>query len=764
MKFRSISSRIILSVVPVVALFTLVYVVMIYSAMGRQIDVQINERMLENLRAAKLSINAELYANADVARHLAIYAETASLASIEAGELNQFLLKAISGNKNTVGGGIWFEPHSLYPERQYFGPYVYVKDGEAFLVSEYSNEVDYHHEPWYINGKRSAGEIVWSNVYYDPVADVTMVTATMPFYGRDGKFLGVTTADMALTNIKNISSSIVVGETGKAFILGANGEFISFLDESRSIGNLVTMDSNSELAALGKKVLLSTSGSSGLFWEGKKFLAFFDFISESTWHVVAMIENQELGESINELVIPLAVVAVGGLLIIIASIILVTRSLTRVADKVNRFAIKAASGDLSERIVITEHDEFGTMEETLNAMMNNMAEISDQSRKMLADAQAANRAKTDFLSNMSHEMRTPMNAILGMVNIAQQTEDTGRIQTCLDKISYASKSLLMLINDVLDMAKIEANKIEMEIQRFSLRVVLEGITDIFTYKAEEKHLVLSTKVDSAIPEHLWSDAFRYSQIVTNMLGNAMKFTPDGGTIEIIADLTEKTETTVTIQTSVKDSGIGISPEAEAKLFRSFEQADSSISRKYGGTGLGLSISKRLAELLGGTIWFKRNEDKGSSFIFTIVAETSGKEESVKSTRPEHEKRSFKGKRLLLVEDVEINREIVTAFLEPTEISIDYAENGLIACKKFADNPDRYDLIFMDIQMPEMDGLTATRKIRGMESGRHIPIVAMSANAFKEDIDACISAGMDRHLAKPLDPTDLLELLNLVLEK
>ena len=764
MKFRSISSRIILSVVPLVTLFTLVYVFTIYTTMNRQIDVQINQRMSESLRAAKLSINAELYANADVARHLAIYAETASLASIEGGELNTFLLRAISGNKNTVGGGIWFEPHSLYPDKRYFASYVYVKDGTFHLVSEYANEVDYHNEAWYINGRNSDGGIVWSDVYYDPVADVTMITATMPFYDKQGKFLGVTTADMALTNIKKISSSITVGKTGKAFILGANGEFISFLDDSRSIENLITLDRNDALANLGKKVLVARSGSSEIVWNGKEYLAFFDFIGHTTWHVVATIEEDELGQSTKERVIPLAVVPFVGLIIIFFSILLVTRTLTRVADKVNRFAIQAASGDLSDRIDITEYDEFGIMEEKLNTMMDNMAEMNAQSRTMLAEAQAANRAKTDFLSNMSHEMRTPMNAIIGMVQIAQQTKDVSRIAYCLEKINYASKSLLIIINDVLDMAKIEANKIELEIRHFSLRTVLEGLMDVFRARAEEKQLALFLHMDKNIPAHLWSDGFRYSQIVTNLLGNAIKFTPEGGTIEVLVEMVENNASAVTLQTTIKDSGIGVSPESAAKLFRSFEQADSSISRKYGGTGLGLAISKRLAELLGGTIWYKNNQDEGCSFLFTIVASTSGEEAKKLDDELESGDFNFIGKHILLVEDVEINREIVAALLETTEITIDNAENGVIACEMFAANPNRYDLIFMDIQMPEMDGLTATRKIREMEKDTRVPIIAMSANAFKDDIEACLLAGMDEHIAKPLDTTKLMELLESVLGK
>lgn len=225
MKFKSIVSRIILSVIPVVAIFTFLSVAMIYDTMNKQVDAQFNERMAESLGSARLSIYTELMMNANIAASLAIYAETCDLAAIESGQLAQFLLKTIPSNKNTVGGGIWFEPFALYADKRYFGPYVYVKDGKAIYASEYGAEVDFHEEEWYHNGKNSAGGIVWSDVYYDPVADVTMITASMPFYDNTGEFLGVTTADMALTDIRAISSNIKVGKTGAAFILGAKGEF-----------------------------------------------------------------------------------------------------------------------------------------------------------------------------------------------------------------------------------------------------------------------------------------------------------------------------------------------------------------------------------------------------------------------------------------------------------------------------------------------------------------------------------------------------------
>jgi len=757
MKFKSIASRVILSVVPLVALFTFLYLVMIYKTMNTQIDTQFNERILESLGTAKLSIDTELTVNSDIAKSLSIYTETTSIVSIEKGELRQFLTKSIFTSKNTVGGGIWFEPFRLHADMRYFGPYVYMDNGEAVWAPGYASEVDYHTQAWYENGKLSKGETAWSDVYYDPVAQVTMITASVPFRARDGSFLGVATADMALTAIKAISSAISVGKTGAAFILGANGEFISFLDDSRTLDMRITEDPNPELASLGKQALATPNGSASITWNGTPHRAFFATIEKTGWHLVAMIETAEMGELANDQIIPLAVVPIAGLLLITLCITLVTRNLKKVADKVNRFADRAASGDLGDRIEITEQDEFGIMEDRLNKMMDNMAEMTERSEKMLEMAQAANKAKTEFLSNMSHEMRTPMNAIIGMVQIAQQTGDHGKIRDCLDKINYASKNLLELINDVLDMAKIEANKIELNIARFSIAKVFDNIAKVFWVRAEEKNISLAMTIDEAVPPAVWSDGFRYSQVVTNLISNAVKFTPNGGRVSVVAELLNRTQTVVVIQTTVRDTGIGISPDSADKLFRSFEQADSSISRKYGGTGLGLSISKSLVELMGGTIWCKPNDDCGSSFIFTITAEVSGAvDDAVEEAVPEHY--DFNGKCVLLAEDVAINREIVAAFLEDTGMAIDSAENGLEACEKFAANPGKYDLIIMDIQMPEMDGLAATQKIRQMENGALVPIIAMSANAFMEDIEASLKAGMSGHVSKPVDQRVLLKTL------
>jgi len=519
-------------------------------------------------------------------------------------------------------------------------------------------------------------------------------------------------------------------------------------------------------------------------------------------------------------------------------------------------------------------------------------------------AEVVSKAKTEFLSRMSHEIRTPMNAIIGMTSIAQESDDPERKEYCLDKISSASNHLLGVINDILDMSKIEANKFEISTAEFDFEKMLMNITNMVGFRMEEKDHVFEVNYDPAIPPYIISDEQRISQVVVNLLSNAVKFTPERGTISLDIRRTAVDNKEMTLKFTVSDTGIGISPEQQSKLFGSFEQADGSISRRFGGTGLGLAISKRIVELMGGHIGIESEIDIGTRVIFDIVvSEGSPKEltsiskkidrESLRilvvddssATREyflhlmarlgiscdvaksgaealemleiatdngkpynfffidwimpeldgiklvtilkermhteaviimisaahwskieseatvvgidgfvpkplfpsalvdcingrlgtitdEDRKMSadknhfdFSGYNLLLVEDVEINREIVMALLEDTGIKIDVAENGVEAVEMFSADSDKYNLVFMDVHMPIMDGYEATQKIRACThaAANQIPIIAMTANAFKEDIDRCKASGMNDHVSKPIDRNVMLDKMQIWLK-
>jgi signal transduction histidine kinase/peptidoglycan/xylan/chitin deacetylase (PgdA/CDA1 family) len=373
----------------------------------------------------------------------------------------------------------------------------------------------------------------------------------------------------------------------------------------------------------------------------------------------------------------------------------------------------------------------------------------------LRRANDASLAKSMFLSSMSHEIRTPMNAIIGMTSLALKTDDTARIKRYLEKTEEAGHRLMSLINDVLDMSKIESGKLHISESAFDYEKMIDTAVNVIADTALEKRIEVKTLYNKPVERFMLADELRVSQVIVNLLSNAVKFTRDCGTITLSSEFIDENR----LRVSCTDTGIGISEEAMEKLFRSFEQADKSITRKYGGTGLGLAISKQIVELMGGQIFAQSINGKGSCFTFEIpirwggeIRTASGEINSL-ANKSAAEK-VLDGKHILLVEDIDVNRMIVTMLLEEYGCIIDEAENGQIALDMAQENP--YDLVLMDMQMPVMDGLTATRELRRL--GLTIPIIAMTANAFKEDAEACIAAGMNAHVAKPIDSEAFMALL------
>ena len=519
----------------------------------------------------------------------------------------------------------------------------------------------------------------------------------------------------------------------------------------------------------------------------------------------------------------------------------------------------------------------------------------DLERQTIA-AQEANKAKSEFLANMSHEIRTPMNAIIGMTNIGMIAGNLERKDYSLTKIDEASKHLLRIINDILDMSKIEAGKFDLSLMEFNFEKMLQRVVNVVSHRIEEKNQKFTIYIDREIPNVLVGDDQRLAQVITNLLGNAVKFTPEYGFINVNTYFRGEEGDVCTIEISVSDTGIGIDADQLAALFQPFHQAESHTSRKYGGTGLGLTISKNIIDMMGGQIVVNSDLGKGSTFSFTVrmkrgesrehkahekgvswdklrilviddddyilrdikgivekigaLCDTASNSNEalmliaqngdydiyfidwrmpglsgieltkiIKQNKPGHNKLivitapstelnaiaweavdagadnllqkplfpsaivdivnqflgvegvkmvkpylntagMFAGRRIILAEDVEINREIVVALLDPTQLEIDCAINGAEAVRLFSRAPDRYDAIFMDLQMPEMDGYEATRRIRALDipQASEIPIIAMTANVFREDIEKCMEAGMNGHVGKPLDIEEVLNSL------
>jgi len=746
--------------------------------------------------------------------------------------------------KNKTDG---FVLDGLYGHFNIFGNVYFTTSTDWVVTPDY----DATTRPWYIAGVKANGEVAFSPVYFNVRFQDFVVTVARQIFDDYGNQLAVIALNVPLYNITNVVVKTRLSPGGYGFLMDEN--FVLITHKNQEIIGKSFKEVNSDFAAISEDL------KQGSYVPAFETVNYQDNVSivnckklENGWYLGITTIKNEYYMQLKEMAL---IIIILGTVLSAALILILIR-------------IDAA--------------------------------------KNKSDSES--RHKSAFLANMSHEIRTPMNTIIGMTTIGKKASDSDRKDYCLTKIENASNHLLGVINDILDMSKIEAFKFELSETEFDFEKMLHRVVNVVNFRIDEKHQKFSVHIDRSIPRNFIGDDQRIAQVITNLLGNAVKFTPEGGAITLMARLAGQGNDLCTLQISVSDTGIGISQEQQAKLFQSFKQAESSTTRKYGGTGLGLAISKSIVEMMGGTIWIESELGKGSTFSFTIQLKRSANEKqkllspdinlgnvrimavdddpdilsyfleiaqsfgikcdtaksgeealelinkkdgyniyfidwrmpSMDGIQLAHEIRSrrhensivtmisaaewidvaedakaagvdkflskplfpstvaeiinecfgvderqiekakaadtenvFAGRRLLLVEDIEINREIVQTLLEPTKLKIDCAENGAEAVRMFAESPDKYDIIFMDIQMPVMDGYDATQRIRALEAEkvtasqnstvRRVPIIAMTANVFKEDIDKCLEAGMDSHVGKPLDFEEVMTRLHLFLD-
>jgi len=647
--------------------------------------------------------------------------------------------------------------------------------------------------PWYVAGEHAEGP-VWSDIYRHFALEDLAITAVQPLRRDDGTLVGVLGVDLPLSKINEFLRKLKVGAEGQIFILDGDGRIVadSTIDRSFDVRKGVFQrisgveSQNSAIRRAAEKLELGGSGDSNDSSfivdspEGPQYVRTLPFRSFGLdWRVAVVIPEEEFIAPVRRMMRSALVITLIALLVALGAGVWTSRWICRPLAELVNSARAIACGEWKTPVVLDRADEVGELSRSFSAMAvqlsdafsgleekvrsrteeleqknRELAEAKIASEILAEEAKAASRAKSAFLASMSHEIRTPMNAVLGLTDLVLATPLSEEQREYLSLAQSSAESLLGLLDDILDLAKIEAGKMSLEQQPFLLRPLVDQVVALLQPKARKKGLSLTASVERDLPDTFVGDSLRIRQILLNLAGNAVKFTSEGS-VAIEVSVIGKEADRYLLECAVTDTGPGIAPENTELLFNDFTQLDASPTRRYGGTGLGLSISRDFALLMSGDITVESCVGRGSTFRFRLpLSPYSG--EVGEDTSPAEVPFFFKPGRILLVEDNEVNTRMASAMLKKTGLAVHHASNGQEAVDLW--RKECFDMILMDCEMPVMDGFEAARIIRSEEGAGSVPIVALTAYAMKGDRERCLEAGMTDYLPKPIRARSLYAML------
>ncbi|PKF50997.1 hybrid sensor histidine kinase/response regulator [Enterovibrio nigricans] len=709
-----------------------------------------------------------------------------------------------------ASGGFWPEPHIYTSGKSKASVFIaFNEDGSYQRIDDYNSDIarPYHIEEWYAPTRFVRGAAYWSRAYIDPYTKESMVTCSVPII-KEGDFYGVVTIDVRLAKLQAFLSRSGEKLGGYLAMFDRGGRLMSYPNSvappdkeqlptvleiagndsrfselalvisSAMQGERLALQRNANIQDLAEQIVTATpdinfgyalsiaaelNPDKGVFQDTEKLfihqlerdpvlneptLVLARLLPGTNWMLIGALPERLLKVEAttlkNDLFFAMSLVA---LLLVGATYLAIHFHIVRPMARVRHALIAQGSEGPYSPINYDEKDELGMLVQEFNQLSANLVETRER-------AVEAARAKQLFLANISHEIRTPMNGILGATSLMQDEGMSGKQAEYLSVIAHSSRGLMSLINNILDFSKMESNHLKLEEAPFDLQEVGRYVRDLMLPTIQNKpQLAFDFHYDKDCPHRFIGDAHRIEQVVLNLVSNALKFT-DTGLVNLRVGINRQQERYAGVVISVVDTGVGIAPDKFDVIFDEFQQADTSTTRQFGGSGLGLAITKQLVELMGGEIFISSEVGRGSQFDVTLPLqiEEHSSDEKGREMLKEHAD-AFKGKHCLLVEDNAINMMIAEKMLCKFGFTVDKAIDGVEAIDKVS--LQGYDIIFMDIQMPRMDGLEATRQIRASDGfNKRTPIVAMTANVLKDDIWRCISNGMQGHIGKPLRENDI----------